>query len=154
MDASVLIAGTYFVLKALAYCTWCWVGVRMFRPEREAKLGLGIGFGLFRMSLGLVFGVGIFLGGAVVYGGFESAELSTSVAMALTYLAVYVPVRWIEWAIVETILVTGEKTFTTFLGGSSARGVRWRLGGIAISCLADVPLMVAAGGIPIGRFMC
>ncbi|MSR63503.1 MAG: hypothetical protein EXS08_13760 [Planctomycetes bacterium] len=155
MDASVLIGGAYLVLKAAAYCTWCWVGVRVFRPERAAKLGLGVGLGVLRMLLGLVFGVGIFLAGGAVMESLAGVEaLPFGVASALTYLAVYVPVRWLEWGLIEFLLVTGERDFTTVLGGSGKRGVRWRLGGIALSCLADVPWMLAAGGIPFGRFMC
>ena len=155
MDASVLIAVAYMVLKAAAYLTWCWVGVRTFRPERTSRLGLAIALGLLRLLLGLGFGVGIFLAGSVLFERLAATDsLGSGAAMALTYLAIYVPVRWIEWGILETILFTGGRGFTTFLGGSGARGVRWRLGGIAISCVADVPWMLAMGGLPVGRFLC
>jgi hypothetical protein len=155
MDASVLIAVAYLVFKSAAYCAWCWVGVRAFRPERTSRLGLAIALGLFRLLLGLGFGVGIFLAGGMLFESLASREsLGSGAAMVLTYLAVYVPVRWIEWGILEAILFQGGRDFTTFLGGSGARGVRWRLGGIAISCLADVPWMLAVGGIPVGRFLC
>jgi hypothetical protein len=31
----------------------------------------------------------------------------------------------------------------------------WRLGGIVISCLADIPVIVSLGGnLAVGRFMC
>lgn len=150
-----LIGGSYLLLKAAAYCTWCWLGVRAFRPERAAKLGLGLSLGVLRMLLGLVFGVGIFFAGGAVMESLSRVEaLPFGVASALTYLAVYVPVRWLEWGLIEFLLVTGERDLTTVLGGSGKRGVHWRLGGIALSCLADAPWMLAMGGIPLGRFMC
>ena len=155
MDPESPLLFAYLLLKAAAYCAWCWAGVCTFRPERASKLGLGIALGLLRLLLGLGFGVGIWLAGSFVFERLATTDaLGNRAAMALTYLAVYVPVRWIEWGILETIMFTGERDFTTVLGGSGARGVRWRFGGIAISCLADLPLMLAMGGIPVGRFMC
>jgi hypothetical protein len=41
-----------------------------------------------------------------------------------------------------------------FLIGNSSSTRLWRLGGIVISCLADVPIMVSMHDLPIGRFMC
>jgi hypothetical protein len=154
MDSSLPILALYVALKAAAYCFWCVRGVRLFRPERAAPVGLGVALGGLRLVLGLGFGLGIFLAGAAVFAGLATVTwLERGVAMVLTYLAVYVPVRWLEWAIIETILVRG-RGLGAFLLSSSGRGVRWRLVGIAISCLADVPLMLAAGGVPVGRFMC
>ena len=155
VNLGLLFLGAYFVLKGAAYCAWCWVGVRTLRPERVSKFGLAMGLGVFRMLLGLAFGAAIFFVGSAIFESLAAKEaLDPSVAMALTYLAVYVPVRWFEWGIVETMLFAGKRDFTTVLGGSGGRGVRWRLGGIALSCLADVPWMMAVGGIPVGRFMC
>ena len=40
---------------------------------------------------------------------------------------------------------------------TNLRGIHrlWRLGGIAISCLADIPLIASLGGVvPVGRFLC
>ena len=42
-----------------------------------------------------------------------------------------------------------------FLVGESKPDRLWRLGGIVISCLADIPLIISLGGvIPTGRFLC
>jgi len=66
---------------------------------------------------------------------------------------VYVPVRWIEWGIMSLFLVSpGGSRF--FLGQGRADRF-WRIGGIGISCLADIPLIISLGGvIPTGRFLC
>ena len=145
----------YFAQKGAAYALWCGVGVLWFRPERVRRAGLAIGLGALRLCLGLLFGVAIFFASVLVYAGLDEAgAFSPTAAMLLTYAAVYLPVRWIEWGIIEAILTPRARSLAGFaLGaGSTARG--WRAGGALISCLADVPLMLAAGGLPMGRFMC
>ncbi len=145
----------YFLLKGAAYTAWCARGVRIFRPARPRGLGLALALGTLRLALGLVFGVVIFFAGAFVYAGLDEAgAFDATTRTALTYLAVYVPVRWVEWAIVEAILTPRARGPGGFLLGSDGGARRWRLGGALISCLADVPLMLAVGGLPLGRFMC
>src|SRR6266436_3926368 len=121
----------YFGGKFLAYSAWCYFGLRAFRPENSRVLGRAVLYGAIRLSLGLFFGVLIY---------FLSSALITALAPGLpenliAYLCVYVPLQWIA-------------------GGGRADRL-WRLGGIVISCLADIPLIVSLGGvIPVGRFLC
>lgn len=158
MDASVPVLALYFAAKGAAYCGWCGLGARLFRPAATSVLGLALGLGALRLLLGLLFGVAIFLGSAFAVAGLDEAGASPTLAMGLAYLGVYVPVRWIEWGIVELLLrapaPSAGRFLGRFLGGTDGTGRAWRGGGIVISCLADVPLMLAAGGLPIGRFMC
>ena len=106
---------------------------------------------MLRLFMGFFFGISIY---------FLSSVLITHIGAGLpentiTYIAVYVPIRWIEWSIMAAILYRGTtRPYPWFLGEKS-RDRYWRLGGIAISCLADIPLIAALGGIiPTGRFMC
>lgn len=154
MDASLPGLALYFAAKGAAYCGWCGLGARLFRPAGARILGLALGLGALRLFLGLFFGVAIFFGSAFAVAGLGEAGAGTTLAMGLAYLGTYLPVRWIEWAIVEACLRKPVRSFGGFLGGVDGTGRLWRLGGAAISCLADVPLMLAAGGLPIGRFMC
>lgn len=138
----------YLVIKFLAYSAWVFVGIRSVRKENRPLLRSFL-LGFFRLGLGFFFGVLIYL--------LSSALMSqlgfSSNSNVLAYLAVYVPVRWIEWSIMAAILVPG--TFAQFLVGVAKTDRLWRFGGIVISCLADIPLMVALGGvIPTGRFLC
>lgn len=145
----------YLALKGAAYSLWCAVGVRRFRPERTRRAGLAIGLGVLRLALGLVFGVAIYIGSVLVYAGLDEAgAFSPTAAMILAYASVYLPVRWIEWAIIEAILTPRARSPAGFVLGADGGARRWRLGGALISCLADVPLMFAVGGLPVGRFMC
>jgi len=101
--------------------------------------------------MGFFFGILIyFLGSALI------TRIGTGLPEnAITYLAVYVPVRWIEWSIMSAILNRDPKANSPWLFGWSARDRYWRLGGIVVSCFADIPLIYSLGGIiPTGRFMC
>ena len=42
----------------------------------------------------------------------------------------------------------------SFIDGLNARGRLWRLGGIVVSYLADLPFLISEGGLPHGRILC
>jgi hypothetical protein len=141
----------YLGLKFLAYAGWCYVGLKQFRPDLEVRLPRSLAYGLLRLFLGFFFGVLIFLLSSSLMSMLGSG-LSPNVA---TYLAVYVPVRWIEWAIMAILIVPDTSSFFDWAAGTDSRDRLWRLGGIAISCLADIPLIASLGGVvPVGRFLC
>jgi hypothetical protein len=141
----------YFVVKLFAYCGWCYVGLRLFQPDAKLLPLRAAAWGIFRLFMGFFFGILIYL---------VSSTLITHIGAglpenAITYLAVYVPVRWIEWSILSALLSHGLASTSPWILGSNPRDRYWRLGGIVISCLADIPLIVSLGGIiPTGRFMC
>jgi len=141
----------YFGGKFFAYSAWCYLGLHVFRPQNSRLLGRAIIFGAIRLSLGFFFGVLIYL---------FSSVLITSLAPGLpgnviAYLCVYVPVRWIEWTIMALLILPGPIAPSQWIAGNGRTDRLWRLGGIAISCLADIPLIVSLGGvIPVGRFLC
>lgn len=140
----------YFVVKLIAYCVWCYIGLRLLRPAAGLLPAKAIGFGILRLFMGFFFGILIY---------FLSSALITHIGAglpenAITYLAVYVPVRWIEWSIMSALLHRVQSG-SSFIFGEDPRDRYWRFGGIVISCLADIPLIVSMGGmIPTGRFMC
>jgi hypothetical protein len=141
----------YFGGKFLAYSAWCYFGLRAFRPQNSPTLGRALIYGVIRLSLGFFFGIVIYL---------LSSALITSLAPGLpenviTYLCVYVPVRWIEWTIMAILILPGPLSASQRIAGKGRMDRLWRLGGIAISCVADIPLIVSLGGvIPVGRFLC
>ncbi len=140
----------YFLIKYTAYVAWCYAGARWFAPERGKFLQRALLLGILRAALGLVFGILIFFGVSFVYG-----ELSGVPARSiLAYLGVYVPVRWVEWSIISAILSRESRSIVGFAWGITQRERFWRAGGIAISCLADIPVMIVMGGVVPGRFMC
>src|SRR5882762_5689626 len=140
----------YFVVKLIAYCAWCFVGLRLFQPNARLLPARALGFGVLRLFMGFFFGI-------LVY--FLSSALITHIGAGLpentiTYLAVYVPVRWIEWSIMAALFCRMQSR-SSFIFGENSRDRSWRFGGIVISCLADIPLIVSLGGIiPTGRFLC
>src|SRR5438132_89788 len=93
----------YFVVKLIAYCVWCYVGLRLFQSEAKVLPAKAIGFGILRLFMGFFFGILIY---------FLSSALITHIGAGLpentiTYIAVYVPIRWIEWSIMAAILYRG-----------------------------------------------
>ena len=138
----------YLVVKFLAYSAWIFFGLRKFRNE-PSPLVRSLFLGFFRLGLGLFFGIVIWFASSVLLSmlGYGLPE------NVLAYAAVYVPVRWFEWSILAAVLV--PSSFAQFLFGVAKPDRFWRLGGIVISCLADIPLIISLGGvIPTGRFLC
>lgn len=50
----------YGFVKFLAYGGWCFVGMRLVKPD-SATIGHAVGLGVLRWFLGLGFGVAIFI---------------------------------------------------------------------------------------------
>lgn len=148
---SALDSPLYFVAKLVTYCIWCYVGLRLFQPATRLMPAKALGFGILRLFMGFFFGILIY---------FVSSALITHIGAGLpentiTYLAVYVPIRWIEWSIMSALLARNTPSTSPWILGWGPRDRYWRLGGIVISCLADIPLIYSLGGIiPTGRFMC
>jgi len=138
----------YLAVKYVAYTGWMFFGLCKLRNEQSPLFRSSL-LGLFRLGLGFFFGVLIYLLSSALMSqlGFSSGS------SIITYLAVYVPVRWIEWSIMAALLIPGS--FAQFFVGAAKPDRLWRVGGIVISCLADIPLVVSLGGvIPTGRFLC
>jgi hypothetical protein len=141
----------YLVIKLLAYCIWCFVGLRMFQSDARFLPAKAIGFGVIRFFMGFFFGIAIYFLGSLSLTVLGSGLQQNIV----TYLLVYVPVRWIEWSIMSLMLASSVPHTSSWLLGWNFHDRRWRAGGIFISCLADIPLIASLGGLlPTGRFLC
>jgi hypothetical protein len=139
----------YILVKFAAYSAWCAIGLRLVGRAEWKK---ALGFGFARLLLGVFFGVSIFVVGGM-------AHLNVPSHPWLAYCAVYAPVRWIEWSIMSMLMNRENASFASFLLGRSWRERLWRLGGIAVSHLADIPLILGGSGsptemLPVGRFLC
>ena len=140
----------YGVIKIAAYTAVCLGGLRYLGQRRDTVLLPAVGLGLLRVAMGLVFGVGIFFASAYLVAGSGGGTKG----QVFAYLTVYVPTRWIEWSLIALLLTPGARSLGGFLFGSSRADRLWRASGIAVSCAADVPVLLAVGGLPVGRFMC
>src|SRR5947209_20615544 len=49
----------YVLIKLACYTAWCWLGLRLWHLTSSGWLA-AIGFGLLRLGIGIVFGIGIF----------------------------------------------------------------------------------------------
>jgi hypothetical protein len=141
----------YLGVKFLAYALWCLFGLRLFQPSRAGRVAMAIALGALRSAMGLGFGIAIWLIGSLVY----SALSHLPATSALTYLLVYVPIRWFEWSLMVVIICPACRSVEGFFLGRAKADRLWRVGGIILSCLSDITMIISLGGIlPVGRFMC
>lgn len=128
----------YGVVKAIVYIGWCYLGVRWFRFGELSPIRTAIAFGMGRLVLGVIVGLFIFLAALSMNNATRNAPL--------TYFSIYVPVRILEWFIWYCLLnrIAWNR-----------RVIIWIIGGIFISCLADIPLGIINNGVvPVGRPFC
>jgi hypothetical protein len=142
-----LLFSVYVLVKYLAYAAWSDYGLRSLRNDKSIRSALGFGF--VRLGLGMLFGVGIFLVGGALH-------LNVPAHPWLLYLSIYAPVRYVEWSILAALL--GSQGGEGFRIGDGATQ-RWIVGGIIVSHLADIPMMLYSHGgttdfLPVGRFLC
>lgn len=128
----------YIAVKCVAYISWCYVGLRSLAPERAKPWRTASWLGIARLGLGVGLGLFIFLAALSMNNATRNAPM--------TYLSIYVPVRIFEWAVFHVLIsrkIQGPKS------------VGWVLGGVVVSCLADIPLGIMEGGVvPVGRPFC
>src|SRR5262245_17914209 len=82
--------------KFIAYAVWCGVALRLV-PDGTATAAAAARFGMVRWCIGLAFGVVIF---------FVVGSIAVEDA-ARTYVAVYSPVRALEWGIMAFLIRGG-----------------------------------------------
>ncbi len=137
----------YLVCKFAAYSFWCGVGARL-HGHRSGLLWRGIVFGIVRLMMGAIFGL------IAIVALLNALAVVTRDTWQL-YLLVYVPVRWVEWSLMVLLLDKEGASLKGLVVGKTPASAYWRLGGIAVSCAADLPMIGMLGGhLPIGRFMC
>jgi hypothetical protein len=141
-----MIFPVYVLGKYLAYSLWCYFGLWWLRDRRSA--GTGLGFGAVRLGLGMIFGVGIFMVVAMMH--------LNAPAPWWMYFAIYAPVRYVEWSILAALLGTSGGQVFSIRGAATQK---WIIGGILVSHLADLPLILFSGEgtqmfFPVGRFLC
>jgi len=142
MDETTLI---YLAVKGAAYIAWCGQGARIHGHADRLALKAFV-YGILRFAMGAILGLFLIFSLVNMLAGLRSAPLAL-------YLAVYVPVRWLEWSLLAVIMDQDRRTTRNLLIGEGSASRLWRLGGIVISCLADIPIILSVG-FPIGRFLC
>jgi len=127
----------YVTVKLISYIAWCWLGLRLWRAI-SAGLIRAASFGVLRLAIGVGFGIAIFF------------VVSTQRQDLLwKYIAIYTPVRMVEWFILGALIGRKSDTQTVF------NLVLWCVGGIVVSFVADFASPEGvAGHFCIGRCLC
>ena len=132
----------YIALKLAGYITWSTIGAVSFRRQGSPML-TGIALGTVRLVIGWATGLVVALVALSIASG----------SIPLFYFAVLAVVRWFEWGAIELMLAEDSATPSAFVGGFTRGGRLWRVGGVAVSYLADAPFLLV-GGFPGGRIFC
>lgn len=128
----------YVLVKLACYTGWCWLGLRLWRPD-SATPGASFRFGLLRLGIGVLFGTAIFI---IVSTGPDD--------LLWKYLKIYTPVRLVEWFILAWIILRESKGMLI----SPTTGF-WCLGGIVVSFAADFTSPAGLEGhFCVGRCLC
>jgi hypothetical protein len=127
----------YVLIKLAFYTAWCWVGLLLWRPN-SLSWSKATGFGILRLFIGVLFGVAIFI--------LIAAQPND---LLWKYLAIYSPVRMVEWLILAWII--GRKSDNK----RPMAALLWCLGGIVVSFVADFASPEGvAGHFCVGRCLC
>lgn len=102
----------YVAVKLIVYIDWCWDGLRIWGVASASFVRAAI-FGVLRLTIGVVFGVAIFLSGPI-----QPEHLVRK------YIAIYAPVRMVEWLILALIIARKSEN------QNPLKTVTWCLGGI------------------------
>ncbi len=127
----------YVAVKLISYIAWCWLGLRLWRAGSTSLLSAA-GFGILRLAIGVAFGVAIFL-----------VAPTQPEDVIWKYVAIYTPVRVVEWFIMALIIGRASDNHTIL------DSVLWCLGGIVVSFAADFASPEGvAGHFCVGRCLC
>jgi hypothetical protein len=129
----------YITVKLLSYSLWCWIGLRWVWPG-SSSLPRAFGLGVLRLMVGIFFGVAIFF-------FFPSSPN----ALLVKYIAIYAPVRLVEWLIIAWVI----QLKVSRQDPSTLRALFWCAGGIVVSFAADFASPEGvAGHFCVGRCLC
>jgi len=142
----------YGLIKFIAYMWWCYFALKCYAVDVKNKILAAAGFGFVRLLIGIVIGstIAVWLW-IPIFAYFSTSEavkqlLSTAnidmidllKPTALVYLTIYPLIRIIEWTLMWFIMQYSLKN--RLQAPSKASIVLWVLGGIIVSCVADIPL--------------
>jgi hypothetical protein len=128
----------YVVSKFCVYCVICSLLAHSFNLELVSRWNFSIVWGAARFGLGLLFGVPI----ALLYFAFLSADLNS----VLSYIVAFVPMRYVEWALLFALIAHKHSI------PWSSKAHQWILSGAAASMLLD-GIAILAGAKEI-KFFC
>jgi hypothetical protein len=140
----------YTGTKLIAYIAVVYAGYRFLEPSAARPAWAAIAVGVARFIMGIGFGLLIYAASSTLFTSLSGFPLRS----VITYVAVYVPTRWLEWSVIALVIAPSARSWTGFLFGTAPADRWWRLLGIVVSCAADIPLMLTLGGLPLGRFLC
>ena len=130
----------YAIAKFVAYSFWGSVGFRL-HDVRDSLFRRSVRFGGVRWLLGLGMGILVF----IFAGSINQGQVLGY------YLAIYIPLRIVEWSVMAVLFFSSWKQKM-----HSSRFYLWVAFGITLSFLTDLvsPDMMNGGRFCVGRCLC
>jgi hypothetical protein len=140
----------FLLPKLVAYIYWSYISFSSFNVFLNHPKLKATAYGLLRLLIGLVMASPLFILATLIFDWQHPL-----VSGLIVYLIVYLPTRWLEWGLLEVIINPKSRRLAYFLCGYNEASRRWRVGGLIICAIFDVPVMLLSGGAPLGNFsMC
>ncbi len=136
----------YFPAKLVLYVWLVHYGLRAFGPPAQVSFGAAATIGMLRLIMGFMVAIPLGMAGMMLYDILEGGVG----AVALTYILLYPPVRWIEWGVLEYLIQSKEWA----LFRPSGPRLQWRAMAVVLTCLPDVVLFVGGPEGPFRIHMC
>lgn len=133
----------YILVKFFAYSAWGYVALMMFCHDKKYLVGKSLIFGSVRLLMG------IFIGAVLIMLASRSLNSITNNRLFI-YFLVYPPIRVVEWLLMFLLM---KLIYRKRLIAQYSRVFLWILGGVIISCLADIPILLTQG-MMLGRIFC
>jgi hypothetical protein len=129
-------------LKFFIYWGWCLFGIKSLELNYRYPKLMALFFATLRFALGISL-ILVFLLLSYLFYGIEYVPLRG----VFIYLFVAIPLRWFEWSVLEFIMNKKARTLGFLIHPCSLQSRNWRLGGITINFITDLPLMFMAHSI-------
>lgn len=141
----------YFIIKFLVYTGWCYFAFSYLKLNYPKALSYSMLFALIRLLIGLVLGVFMGLIEATITAyliNILNSDLNARIlSLSLFYLLVYMPIQWFAWSLLEIVMNKQVRRWKFFICGLNSQSRKWRAGGVFLSSLLDIPLILFVGFI-------
>jgi hypothetical protein len=117
----------YLSAKVLGYSAWIYLGLRLFRGDKNGFVILAILLSFARIAAGVLLGMGTLMVVATIAAAFPQM-VPPEVSDTVIFMLLFLPARVLLWA-------GGAKLLQKKL---SLPGLYWAIGGVVLSTLLDL----------------
>ena len=131
----------YIIFLLLLYSVWTYLGIKYLTLPYKNLFLITTCFGSLRVLISILFVLPTYLLGAAFITfyfnvlSYPMLGSSYDIPYQLSYLSVYIPIKWFSWSLLELAMNKHSRSISAFIIGPTLRSRWWRLGGTLLSCL-------------------